>query len=319
MPYKLSKRGRAKRLAVEKRGCPGFLKRLSVPRHLRRAYRFVRENGYIILPRAVNTELCDELASYYDLAMEGRLEAPPFCEYFDESGNYFYGAQFRGNNLSSFKGVKILDLYAHSQAARAAMFSPKIIEMLALIFDSSVLAFQQLGMIHGTQQPLHQDTAYVRVSSPALIAASWIALEDVRPGSGELELIPASHFHDSFRFNSMSDQWCCAVEKDPSRSVWWGYQDTESHDQFLQELENLKQELGSIRYLPLKGDCLIWISFLAHGGSPVEPRFGTIAPTRKSLVTHYCPWPNAHPLYFHQNRFLGPEQHSRQAWYAHKL
>src|SRR5579859_2673048 len=35
------------------------------------------------------------------------------------------------------------------------------------------LAFQSLGFYYGSQQPLHQDSAFVRVNSPLEFVASW--------------------------------------------------------------------------------------------------------------------------------------------------
>ena len=261
----------------------------------------IRKNGYIILRNAVEHSLCDVLADYYEKVATGaKLENPPKCEYFDENKKFVFGKEIGDQDPSKLIGLKMLDLYSHNKAARDAMLSPAIVDTLNLIFNARALAFQQLGMIYGTEQPLHQDTAYVRVSEPFLIAASWIALEDVQQGSGELELIPGSHWLKKHTFDSSSDLWCNKVEIDPSSSVWWNYQDKDSHDNFLNKLQTLKKKKKTFKFLAKKGDCLIWISHLVHGGSAVEHQSFSQPPTRKSLVTHYCPDPIAHPMYFHE-------------------
>ena len=62
-----------------------------------------------------------------------------------------------------------------------------------MIFDDSPLLFQSLSFEKGSQQGMHQDTAYIVVDSPLELAASWIALQDVEPGSGELMYYEGSH------------------------------------------------------------------------------------------------------------------------------
>ncbi|HEX2582011.1 MAG TPA: phytanoyl-CoA dioxygenase family protein [Dongiaceae bacterium] len=47
---------------------------------------------------------------------------------------------------------------------------------------------------------MHQDTAYVRLNRPMELAASWLALEDIQPGTGELEYYVGSHRIPEFLF-----------------------------------------------------------------------------------------------------------------------
>jgi len=306
--YELVKSKRHKRLHIERRLFP--LNRYLLTKEQRKLADSIRKNGYIILCNAVEHSLCDALADYYEKVASGaKLEYPPKCEYFDENKEYFYGKEIGDQDPSKLIGLKMLDLYSHNKAARDAMLSPAIVDTLNLIFNARALAFQQLGMIYGTEPPLHQDTAYVRVSKPFLIAASWIALEDVQQGSGELELIPGSHWFKKLTFDSSSDSWCNKVEVDPSSSVWWNYQDKDSHDNFLEKLQALKKNKETFKLLAKKGDCLIWISHLVHGGSAVEHQRFSHPPTRKSLVTHYCPDPIAHPMYFHAMNNSGVIEH----------
>jgi ectoine hydroxylase-related dioxygenase (phytanoyl-CoA dioxygenase family) len=53
--------------------------------------------------------------------------------------------------------------------------------------------------------------------------------------------------------------------------------------------ENLKasersHNLERRRFLPQRGDVLIWAALLAHGGTRIS-----LERTRKSIVTHFCP------------------------------
>lgn len=68
------------------------------------------------------------------------------------------------------------------------------------MFERPAVGFQSLYFRWGSQQAVHQDTAFVKVSSPMEFAASWIALEDIKSGSGELEYYIGSHRLDDYCF-----------------------------------------------------------------------------------------------------------------------
>ncbi len=168
--------------------------------------------------------------------------------------------------------AKLLDLHNVSEAVQRIIFADSISRFLHILFQRPALAFQSLGFYYGSQQNLHQDAAFVRVSSPLEFVASWIALEDIQPGSGELEYYPGSHLLPTHMF--------------ANKHIWVEYDDPELKH-FHEDLHKLAKETGlSIqRFLAKKGDVFIWAPGLIHGGSPVsDPNL-----TRKSLVTHYCP------------------------------
>jgi ectoine hydroxylase-related dioxygenase (phytanoyl-CoA dioxygenase family) len=88
----------------------------------------------------------------------------------------------------------LLDVFSRVPAARAAAAAKPIFEFLTAVFEEPPRAFQQLHFTMGSQQPIHKDTAYVKIdSNPLGLAASWIALEDITPGTGELEYFVGSH------------------------------------------------------------------------------------------------------------------------------
>jgi ectoine hydroxylase-related dioxygenase (phytanoyl-CoA dioxygenase family) len=282
---------------------------------------FLHRNGYVVLRDVVDQNICNELRSQYDRILTGNFSGEDlYCEFFDSRGTHHYGVEydFQVADTSNRK-FKILDMYASSRLALEAALSPVLERFLSLIFNSEILAFQQLGFLYGTEQPIHQDTAYVRVSKPAMLAASWIALEDIEEGTGELEFIPGSHKFDRFRFDSSDDQWCQEVESDPSSSIWWNNSDLRQHAKFLDSLQSLKKAYGHDKFLPRKGDALIWISYFAHGGSAIKwdcPSKATR--TRKSLVTHYCPYPVVFPMYMREVVHEAPKRYSDYASYVSK-
>ena len=105
------------------------------------------------------------------------------------------------------KTLKLLDLYSFLPSARNVIFASDTLRFLKLIFMRPALVHQSLFFFKGSQQPLHKDTAFVRVSSPMEFAASWTALEDVQPGSGELIYFPESHEDPEFLFEGKY-KWC---------------------------------------------------------------------------------------------------------------
>lgn len=165
--------------------------------------------------------------------------------------------------------AKLLDLHMVSEAARQAIFSEQLHRFISLVFERLPVAFQSLAFEMGSQQPTHCDIAFVHVESPREFVASWIALEDITPGSGELQYYPGSHRLDDVVFENQSV---------------WAAGDLSDYSANLDRIAN-ENGLALQRFTPSKGDVLLWSSGLYHGGSP-----RTVSElSRKSLVTHYCP------------------------------
>lgn len=198
--------------------------------------------------------------------------------------------------------VKLLDLYSQSVAALRISLNAKIMHFLELIFERPPLAFQSLSFMWGSEQPMHQDTAYVKVNSPMELVASWVALEDIQAGTGELEYYVGSHRLPEYLWKGNSK---------------WMLEESEiEHAQYLSYLHHQAELLGlkRSRFLGKKGDVLIWSNDLAHGGSKVED----INNSRQSLVTHYCPI-NCNPYYFYYNEHSGKIKFKDCAYYSYQF
>ncbi len=236
------------------------------PAHLEAALKHYIEFGYVILENAVPEPAVDAFNAEVEQAWR------------DSDGRIKLEIEAAYQNLRSelrTEKVKLLDLYAGSEAARVMTFSERISEFLTAVFECRPLAFQGLYFDHGTEQPIHQDTAYVPVLPALDMAAAWIACEDVVEGSGELAYYPGSHRFPMFLFPEGRRHW------EMGEDGW------DVHERYLASLHEHAGERGIElqKFLPSKGDVLIWSADLAHGGSEVT-RGGT---TRKSLVVHYCP------------------------------
>ena len=242
-------------------------------------FREWHRQGYVVLEKAVAPDVIDQINAdcrRFWSGQDPRLRAV-------ESGSGKHVPPTPA--LWATPGCRLLDIYFYSAAAREAIFSAPIVRFLNLLFERDLLAFQSLTFEQGSQQGIHQDTAYVVVSSPLEMAASWIALEDVQPGAGELSYYEGSHRLPEFLFGETRREWNPEIDG------------PEQHAQFSLDLHTNAKKMG----LPLrqfgakKGDVLIWHADLAHGGAAITHVNPQV--TRRSLVTHYCPY-DVEPRYF---------------------
>jgi phytanoyl-CoA hydroxylase len=231
--------------------------------------RFWVENGYIVLEGAVPSEAIDrfrdDIARAFEQGDERLLIRTP-------ENPHGYGPLRAG---TSPVRARVVDPFAYNDAARDLLFAEPIVDWLRLVFEDDPLLFQSLSYDRGSEQGMHQDTAYVVVSSPLELAASWIALEDIRPGSGELMYYEGSHRLPEYKFSGRYKHW------NPGRDG------EEQHNEWARLLNENAEKRGMPRrtFLAKKGDVLIWSADLVHGRAPVDDD----DLTRRSLVGHYCP------------------------------
>jgi len=242
------------------------------------------EQGFVILPQAVPAELIDRAEQDVDLAYGGGMPALRFECHTLSPDHITWHPELRDY------AAKALDFHWHSATVRDAIFCPAIVRFLQLIFERPVLASQSLVFYRGSGQDIHQDSAYVPYSLPLQFAASWIALENVTEGAGELEYFVESH-------RKLPDFVYGNAYKSVSEAGRSGSGHNVLTDEVRQHLDAIQhaartQGLRKERFFARRGDVLIWHADLAHGGSPISSKN-----TRKSLVTHYCPSEVA-PLYF---------------------
>lgn len=237
-------------------------------------FRFVRD-GYVVLRGAVDAATL----AMVNAAVDRAWKKPPeglLIETFEPDGALHYvppEAAFR------YGRTKMLDLYAHDAVVRQAIANGPAMHFLAAVFGETPKAFQSLYFETGSQQAMHKDTAYVKIDgNPLALAATWLALEDIKPHTGELEYYVGSHRAPAFLFGGAS-KW---MEAEP-----------DAHPRFLESLHQDAAAHGHRReaFLALAGDVLVWHADLAHGGSAISGAMGepgaNARPSRRSLVTHF--------------------------------
>lgn len=241
------------------------------------------EKGYTIFKGVISPEQADRIQA----DVNGIFDSPSKYIY---SHNQNFGAP---EGLDAFpRGSRVQDVFALSEPARDAIGAPAIKRFVEMLFEEDVIAMQSLSFQYGSEQAMHQDTAYVVSQKPLHLVASWIALEDIQPGSGELIYYPGSHKFDHFLFGN-------------GRKHWHQAQDGHDvHREFLDSLHEKAKAQGIERdsFIAKKGDVLLWHADLAHGGSPItQPD-----QTRRSLVAHYCP------------KSVGPNYKAFNRWFYHE-
>lgn len=230
------------------------------------------ENGYVILKDAIPHALIDAVQRDIDKVIDTQYEPSRIC-YWKKGEKFSHVAQRQHMKEAE---AKLLDMHMLSEAVREAIFAPVLLRFLNLVFERHPNAFQSLAFEYGSQQPIHCDVAFVKVSSPREFVASWIALEDISEGSGELEYYPGSQRLPDHQFGDHTP---------------WAEGDLAKYSNTL--IKKAGDAGAKVeRFLPKKGDVLFWNAGLYHGGSPRTKQ----SLTRKSLVTHYCP-SDRYPMY----------------------
>jgi len=223
------------------------------------------DNGFVVLEGAVPVELVDRLASVIATAY---AQGDERLLYHTDGTEHII---LQPNADPS--GKRIIEAHAVLAEIREALSTPAILEFLKAIFEEAPVLTQSLTFQEGSQQGLHQDTAYVVYNEPLKLAASWIALEDIEEGSGELRYVVKSHRLPDFPFsNARKDSHGVPTEEVNRYLSWLSSQSAQS---------GLQEQT----FLAKKGDALIWHADLAHGGAAIKKE----GSTRQSLVGHYCP------------------------------
>eukprot|EP00594_Rhizosolenia_setigera_P013465 CAMPEP_0178970824 /NCGR_PEP_ID=MMETSP0789-20121207/19831_1 /TAXON_ID=3005 /ORGANISM="Rhizosolenia setigera, Strain CCMP 1694" /LENGTH=391 /DNA_ID=CAMNT_0020657521 /DNA_START=42 /DNA_END=1214 /DNA_ORIENTATION=+ len=157
---------------------------------------------------------------------------------------------------------------------------PDTLELLEYLHGGSrrVFPFQTINFPKGTQQPVHSDLIHFDTMPRTLMAAAWVALEDMNEDNGPLVYYPKSHLWGTWDYDELG--------------LGLKYQDLHQQDpQKVQEiygteLVNAMKRGGlspKIASDIKRGQTFIWAAGLAHGGS----KQNNMELSRLSQVTHY--------------------------------
>ncbi|GAB3784884.1 hypothetical protein GCM10028818_45530 [Spirosoma horti] len=243
-----------------------------LPYDLSEKLTFWRDNGYVILGQAIPTEWLDQLWREVEELIEHhekyqtqvRIDLPEY------QANPVQPVNSVPKSVLNGPFLKFNDFHDNSVIGKKIMLHKNIVTFLEAVFDDKVIGMQSLLFKYGSQQPTHQDFAYVVSEIPSHLAAAWIALEDVHIDSGPLSYYPGSHKIDKFNFGN---------------GIFFNGKSTLNPNDFARYLDAACASAGLEKKTLLikKGEVLIWHAALAHGGEEIR----NPAQTRKSYVCHY--------------------------------
>ncbi len=167
--------------------------------------------------------------------------------------------------------TRLEQMHVHFPAIRDIWLYPPVHRFLSLVFEAPSRPCQSLVYVFGSQQDAHQDTIHLTPFPAGMMCGVWIALEDVRPGSGELVVYPGSHRLPRVYMHQVG---CAKVEGD------W----SEFGAKVVGRWAGLLRESGiePVPYLARRGQILVWHENLMHAGSVRrDPSL-----SRRSVVTH---------------------------------
>ncbi len=163
---------------------------------------------------------------------------------------------------------RIQEAWYTCDAVRQLAVAPKVLSTLELFYGRRPIPFQTLNFEVGTEQAVHSDMIHFYSSPKRFMAGVWIALEDIDENNGPLVYCPGSHRLPDYTMTELGE--APGLEGYERYSVFL--------DALIEEHQLEKEEVRLDR-----GQAILWMSNLLHGGAPIRDR----SRTRRSQVTHY--------------------------------
>jgi phytanoyl-CoA hydroxylase len=240
------------------------------------------DHGWLVWRAAIEPDLIDRFAD----AIHDHHKHPGK---FLTTGHRDNLPKLRPSGSTPDRYESLFDLYVNMEASRDVCLHPRIVRFLSLVFDTKPVVCQQLLFQRSNGHRVHQDTSVVAVEDPMLMVATWVALEDVVEGSGELAFYDKSHRLPHYLFKNGTKRMDFT---------------TDDQDSYAAELDAACRQEGMAyeRFLAKKGDVFFWTADLVHRSHPRTLPDDT---SRLSCVTHYHPttttpfWFRHHPTRTH--------------------
>ncbi|MGW8202133.1 phytanoyl-CoA dioxygenase family protein [Sphingomonas bisphenolicum] len=168
--------------------------------------------------------------------------------------------------------LRIQDAWQQDEDVRAIACNTQMIDLLSKLYGRPAFPFQTLNFPVGTQQHMHSDSIHFSSLPERFMCGVWLAMEDIGPESGPLIYYPGSH-----KWPIVSNEMLqISRENEPRNAPQAPY---EPIWRSLIEQAGIEGETFHAR----KGQALIWLANLLHGGSTRTD----LRRTRWSQVTHY--------------------------------
>ena len=181
--------------------------------------------------------------------------------------------EWRENGWAKNRGMRVQDTWKSNPDVRRIAANQQILDLLEVLYGRRAFPFQSLNFPVGTQQETHNDAVHFHSVPERFMCGVWVALEDADEENGTLEYYPRSHELPLFGNEHIG---ACSAEQDHPFA---------HYNQYLDLWRKLIEARGYKRtiFRARKGQALIWLATLLHGGS----RHHNPERTRWSQVTHY--------------------------------
>ena len=184
--------------------------------------------------------------------------------------------------------LRLQDAYKFDENVRRIATNEKITALLSTLFGRKAWPFQTLNFPVGSQQHYHTDSIHFSSIPERFMCGVWVALEDITEDSGPLVYYPGSHKWPIYTNEHLG------VRAHATRAA------IELYGEVWRALV-ARSGIAPETFVPRKGQALIWLSNLLHGGEPHRDK----NKTRWSQVTHYYFDECAYYTPMHSDPFLG--------------
>ena len=241
------------------------------------------ENGYVVVRNTIPKELCDAARAAFDKEVKnfklplyrqtasGAPEMHRYTERGHMQNSILNVHDLRSDWFPDFKNVS-LNVLTHERLQKALKAvlgeSPQLVQ--SMYFEGNPATWP------------HQDTYYLDSEKIGSMVASWVAVEDIKPGAGRFYIYPGSHKIDIRKNGGDFD---IAFHHDRYKKMM----------KDLIESKQLKVAAPALR----QGDVLFWNSKTIHGSLPTTQ----IEYSRSSFTGHYLP--ESHRFLQFQSRVKG--------------
>lgn len=183
--------------------------------------------------------------------------------------------EFKKINKKKPTSIRFQDAWLNKKLLNVKKIATEleILNCLSYLFGREPFPFQTLNFPYGTRQHFHSDAVHFNSLPNGFMCGVWVAMEDIQEDSGPLVYYPYSHRTPYISSKSLG------ITKEIIEKASYPQLLFEKYWEDLVENLHLKQE----KFIPKKGELIIWHANLIHGGGKVIQN----KLTRWSQVTHY--------------------------------
>ena len=222
-----------------------------------------KKNGYCIFSNVFSEKEIDLVINELYKIREKKKKP----NYFSQATHRVLPFEFDENGYlsESIQGfTRQWNIKGLANSGKNILLGPKMLELLKNIFPQFKDFVQQNNMLFDKSMETidHIDSWYLDTHPKGYLVGAWVALENIHPDSGPFRVYPGSHLDiDPYILQSLD------------------------HDDFVNEISNIKKYFKAKELILKKGDVVIWDSRLIHGASKIKNK----SFSRKSLTAHYYP------------------------------